>query len=398
MVDPAVANQPAATATANPIDVVCPGSPREMGLAQGAGLRHKIAASRKALFELEAFRQAQPRWLPYAGFRWLAERKAGRHMAGALAKEHSEMHQRLVGVAEGAGVQPNSLYLLNVLESLLSTVEGRYVRPGLGACSAVAVRGRRSATGEPVIARNFDYLPLVQPFYVLRDSRPRPGLRSLDFTIAPLAGAVDGMNERGLTITYNYAFTIDQRTAFTPVTMAIAEALGRSSTVSEAADLITARARWGGAILMLADAAGDIASLELSNSRSRLRRPPAGHDAIYHTNAFATEEMQAVQVPSDAVFTASAPTPLRGKRVLESSELRDRRLAWLMEPDRPLGADDLAALMSDHGEDESPGDHTLCTHGSYWYTTASLQYFPRSRRMRVAYASTCRAQYVETGL
>ena len=52
--------------------------------------------------------------------------------------------------------------------------------------------GKQNNLGPRIIARNFDYLPLVQPFYVLRESRPRDGFRSLEFTVAPLGGAVDG--------------------------------------------------------------------------------------------------------------------------------------------------------------------------------------------------------------
>mgnify|MGYP002527445259 CR=1 FL=1 len=61
-----------------------------------------------------------------------------------------------------------------------------------------------------MVARNFDYLPLVQPFYLLRESRPTGKLRALEFTTAPLAGAVDVMNQQGLCITYDYCFTIDK--------------------------------------------------------------------------------------------------------------------------------------------------------------------------------------------
>jgi hypothetical protein len=389
---------PTETCAAGLVDVVCQGNPYQMGLIQGQGLRDKIRASRGALAELEAFRLEQPRWLPFAAFRHLAERRAARLMAQALAREHPEMHQRLTGIAAGSGVRLGPLYLLNALESFLSSVEGRTVRPGLGACSAVAVRGSRSATGEPMIARNFDYLPLVQPFYVLRDSRPQGRYRSLDFTVAPLAGSVDGLNEQGLAITYNYAFTVDMPSARTPITMAIAEAMGRCSTVAEAAELIASRARWGGGILMLADAGGDIASLELSNSRSHLRRPEPGNDALFHTNAFCCGPMRAVQAPTDAVFTSRAPLALRGRRVMESSEMRDCRLARLLERGEPLDPDQLARMMSDHGDEGVASGTTLCMHSDYWHTTASLQYFPKSRRMRVAFAPTCNARYRELSL
>ena len=87
-----------------------------------------------------------------------------------------------------------SLHLMNVLEPLISDLRDKTIVPPLGGCSAIAVSAARSSCAEPMIARNFDYLPLIQPFYMMRDTRPTDGLRSLDFTVAPLAGAVDGLN------------------------------------------------------------------------------------------------------------------------------------------------------------------------------------------------------------
>ena len=180
------------------VEVICQGSAKEMGFAQGAGLQHKIHGARQVLAKLEAFRLQQPWWLPYSGYRWLAERKASHFLTRALNRHHPALSQRLAGIAEGAGIGLRTIHLFNALEPVLSSVAGCTACPG--ACSAVAVRGRRSITGEPMVARNFDYLPLVQPYYLIRESRPQGGLRALEFTTAPLVGAVDGMNEAGLCI------------------------------------------------------------------------------------------------------------------------------------------------------------------------------------------------------
>ncbi len=379
------------------IEVLCQGTPREMGLAQGVGVQNKIHAARQALTKIEPFRLQQPWWLPYPLYCWLAEQRASRFLAGPLCRDYPAMGQRLAGIAEGAAIGLKAIYLLNALEPLLSSVGGCTVSPG--ACSAVAVRGRRSITGEPIVARNFDYLPLVQPYFLVRESRPQGRLRAFEFTSAPLAGAVDGMNEDGLCITYNYGFTTDEpRAPAAPISMAIAEALERCGTVAEAADSIASKPRWGGGLLMLCDASGDIASLELSSTRSHLRRPALGEDVLFHTNAFSTAYMREVQIPWDAVYTDRAPTPLRGARVHQSSELRDERLKELLGEAEPLGADDLGAIMADHGPTGTPDDNTPCVHGSYWYTTACLQFFPKSRRMRVAYDTACQARYEEAEL
>src|SRR5437773_9450288 len=83
--------------------------------------------------------------------------------------------------------------------------------------------------------------------------------------------------------------------------------LQRCATVVEAADRISSRPRWGGGILMLADASGDIASLELSNTRSQLRLPSDASDVLFHTNAFFTEKMKEVELAANAYYTDLAP-------------------------------------------------------------------------------------------
>src|SRR5262249_31977816 len=148
------------------LDVVCQGAPAEMGRAQGAALADRIRAAGAALSQIEAFRARRPWWLPYPLYRHLAGRKARRLLADVLARQCPGVGQRFLGLADGAGMGPGQLYLFNALEPLLSSIRDSTACPA--ACSAVAVRGRRSADGAPVIARNFDYLPVVQPFYSLR--------------------------------------------------------------------------------------------------------------------------------------------------------------------------------------------------------------------------------------
>jgi hypothetical protein len=378
------------------IDVLCAGLAGEMGLAQGEALRPRILAARAALRELQAFRVRQPWWLPYPAYRMLSERRA-RRIVEAFAPIFPETSERLHGIARGAQLSLPAAALLNVLEPVLSSVGGCTACPG--ACSTVAVLGRRSALGETLIGRNFDYLPLVQPFYILRDNRPRGGFRYLDFTLAPLAGAVDGLNEHGLSISYDYAFATDVPAGpAAPLSMILAEALARCRDVAEAVAWIVERPRWGGGLLMLADAAGDVASLELSSTRSAVRRAAPAEGVLFHTNAFTTPHMEAVQVPRAAVYTERAPAPLRGRRLHLSSERRDARFRHLLAGDERLAVADLARIMADHGPAAAPDDFTPCVHGSYWFTTASLQIMPQSRCLRVAYETACRAQYADFSL
>jgi len=369
-----------------------------MGLTQGTELRQKILGTHQSLRDLEAFRLEQPGWLPYPLFLKLAERKVEKALVPALRQSNSAMLARMQGIAKGAGLPLGSVCLMNAMEPFISSMEGRAVVPPLGACSALAVRGTRSQTGEPIIARNFDMLPLLQPFFMLRESRPRDGFRSLDFAVAPQAGTVDGMNEKGLTITIDYAFVTDLGPPNALISMLIADALASCATVTEAARRITATPRWGAGMLMLADASGDLASVELSNTRAGVRRPAAGEDWLLFTNVCFCPETCPVQVSESAVWSNKSPSPLRGGSVLQPHTDRCRRIQDLLLKQSSVGPDELAAIMADHGPAGVAGGASPCVHTGYFNTTAALQWFPARRAVRVSYGAACTARYVEIAL
>jgi hypothetical protein len=380
------------------IECRCAGDPHEMGFAQGQAIGPRIHALRRSLPDLEAFRLEQPWWLPFPMFLKLAEAKAAKLLVPALSQLNPGAFARLEGIAEGAGAPLNSLCLMNSLEALLSSVSGRTVASPVAACSALAIRGARSFNGQPIIARNFDYIEWAHPCQILRESRPQAGFRSLEFLMAPQAGAADGMNEKGLCITMNYAFVMDAGTPAPLITMAIAEALACCATVAEALDLISRRTRWGAGMLMLADASGDIASLELTNTRSAHRRPPLGEDWLVHTNVCKCAETRAVQVPDAHVYGENVPRSLRGQRVLKCHADRADRIEKLLRQTPKAGPDELAAIMADHGPNGTPDSSSPCVHSDYFRTTACLQWFPAERRVRVSFANPCVADYVELAL
>ena len=369
-----------------------------MGCEQGRRLQPEIHNLRRRLRELESFRLEQPRWLPYPWFLRLAETRCANALVPALKRAAPAVLARLQGIAAGSGLPLRSLCLMNALEAFLSSTEGKTVPAPLGACSAVAVRGSHSTNGEPMVAKNFDYLPLAQPFYILRESRPRNGWRSLEFTLAPQAGTVDGVNEKGLCITLNYAFATDASNPAPLITMAIAEALSQCQSVNEAAEYIARQPRWGAGMLLLADASGDLASLELTNTRSALRRPPPGQDWLVFTNVCRCPETCAVQVPDSARYSDRVPRALRGQPVLGWHAERAARLEQLVQAQKPIDPEALAAIMSDHGPTGVADGASPCVHTDYWRTTACLQWFPASRTVRVAYTTACQAKYVEFAL
>lgn len=324
----------------------------------------------------------------------LAESRARKTLQSALAHAAPAMWMRLESMSHASEVSIGRLALMNALEPVLSDLSGSVTTCMESGCSAIAVGPERTDGHGPLLAHNFDYLPSVQPFYAVRDERPSDGLRSLQFFVAPQAGMVDGINQAGLAVTYKYAYTTDLGPPAPLLSMRLAEVLACCRSVKEAVKYLTTTSRWGSGLLMLADASGEIASLELSSTRSALRS--AGRaQTLTHANHFHCDATCAVQLASAAVHSHRAPTPLRGIRVHQSSEHRDCRLRTVGQKSSALDPDTIARLMSDHGPDECPSADTICMHSDYWHTTASVQFVPQSCTMRIAYAPACAAVYVD---
>lgn len=373
--------------------LVLSGSHYDLGFIQGNVLQHRINEAIEVCLSDSTFRAEKPWWMPTWLYVCLAKRTAARMLEKPILRHYPAMHERVAGFADGSWLDSAMCYFITAFEPMLASVSNKSRLPA--ACSALAVRGARSGVGEPFIVRNMDYAPVLRPYLIVRSDRPRGRYRSVQFGVATNCGALDGVNEHGLCITYNYAHTTDDAVPHAPLSTVITEALQTCRTVREAEELIAASPRWGGAILMLMDADGDLASMEVSSTQSAVRRPAPGEDVLFHTNFFSTAKMKAVQVSEHAVFTSRAPGTLAGHRVLASAEERFGRLRNLTSAPAPIGLEEAIAIMGDHGPSGIAGQNTVCVHSAHADTIASLQYFPRTRRMRVDFTHACRADHVE---
>jgi hypothetical protein len=375
------------------INVVCSGSSADRGFAHGKSMAELIRKSAGAIHDLEAFRLQSPRWIPYQAFVLLADYKAERAVRSGLVNELPGTWARLQAISKGSEISLRRLALLNALEPVLSDLTGTVTGLEAG-CSAAAVGAHRSGGHGAILAHNFDYLPLVQPFYCLRDERPDDGLRSLQFSIAPMAGTVDGINEAGLAVTLNYAYATDRNRPAPTISMRLAETLTKCRTVPEACHYLTQSSRWGGGLIMLADANGATASVELTPTKHFVRTGSPG-EVVTHANRVCGVPTLAVQLPENAVYGEQSPRALRGHRVHSSSEHRELALQEIEQHDAPLDPDTLAQKMANHGAAGLPSQLTLCVHSDYWHTTACVQLLPEARRLRISYSTACQARYTD---
>jgi hypothetical protein len=286
------------------------------------------------------------------------------------------------GIAKGAEIDESVLFLMLAGELILAQINYR-----LGACTAAAVDAERSALGEPMVIKNFDYPQFFQPYYITRLCRPEETASTLDVTTAPMAGCHDGINEHGLCISYNYGHGTDMPNVNVPISLLVQETLENCASTSEAIDFLSAGKRSGGAILLVADASGHIVTVEMSSNFSGVRGPQNG--IIINTNHYKCREMASYDIPRNAYYTSKNVRALRGVRVHESSELRYARAEQLFSGLEVIGMKDLLGVFSDHGESGRGDDNTICRHGPYFSTTCSIIMLPSSKRLLVTYGNPC---------
>jgi Acyl-coenzyme A:6-aminopenicillanic acid acyl-transferase len=360
----------------------------EMGYQQGLQAREAVHHLFSNLNQVEALRAEKPLLVPLRLFVSYGMRHASREMLSDVSEHCPRQKSRMEGIAKGAGVDESLLFLALIGEITLAKIDYR-----IGACTAVAVNEERSALEEPMIIKNFDYPMFFQPYYVTRYSQPVETYATLDATVAPLAGCHDGINEHGLCISYNYGYGTDMANANVPISLLVQETLENCTNTREAIDFVCASKRCGGAILLLADASGDMVTVELSSNFCGVRDPEEG--ILINTNHYKCREMTSYDIPRNAYYTKNNVRALRGVRVHESSELRYARAEQLLSDMEYISIKDLLSVFSDHGESGRGDDNTICRHSPYFNTTCSIIILPRSKRLLITYGHPCDSVFTD---
>lgn len=252
---------------------------------------------------------------------------------------------QLQGIAEGYGIEARDLFAYLHL-GLIEDADGRSLTEEDG-CSVVACQ---AASAGPVLAKNRDYRGEHRALQrVFLESDPAWGGRrilSVGSLGSPSAFS-SGMNSDGLALA-------DTRIGWRRPGVGwlryllMNEVLIRAGTVLEAMSFIESQPHAGGGSLVLTDAAGHAATVELGTGRVRSRT--AGPAGIGHTNHFLDPDLRAGQ-------TRSPEDP-------EASNSRGRLASietWIEgNKSEPPALEDLAALMASHEMNDRPA---LCRHG-----------------------------------
>ncbi len=271
-----------------------------------------------------------------------------------IAKEAPALVEEMDGIAQGAGVDREAIYVLNCIVELS--------RP---ACSLV---GYAQAPGGPVVGKNVDLAP-GEPALAVTVVELGGGRQLLR---AHWPGTVwgDGVNERGLSIAAASVSTAEHRDDGIPTNMAVRLVLERAGNVDEAVEVVAElKIAAKGFNAVVADPDNALI-VERSVNKMAVREPEDG--VLCATNHFTNPDLAELMTATEA----------------QLAESRDR-LARLEELARARegGREALQEILADHGPP------AICRHEGAVVTVAALVLRPRARVLWFAGGRPCEAPF-----
>jgi hypothetical protein len=224
--------------------LVCSGAPRDLGLDQGLRFREVIRA------EVER------------RLRGKRSRPAASRFARDAARFYPHMAERAEGIARGARVSSADL-----AELLADECRG-------GRETVAGVRAEASGSGVWIALST----EREAPFFVRR-SEPENGYHSLEIGIPWRAPALTGVNQHGLVVAASgvmVSSSASLSTCAAPVALLVQDCLQRFDGVDKALEWCERRPAGGNGSILLADAGGSLARVDLEGERREVHRDTDG--------------------------------------------------------------------------------------------------------------------------
>lgn len=302
------------------------GSAFERGRQHGERARERVGRSLGNYAKLFAFNgmpweEAQQRALKY------------RDLIGAF---DAALLEEMEGIARGAGRPFSEILALNARTEVLPPTF--LTGSDSGECTAIAVSPRASATGETLLAQNWDWIGSQREALIVLRVREADAPACLTLTEAGMLAKI-GFNSLGVGVCLNFLRSVhDGKQLGVPVHLLL-RALLKCANVRDAVSFATGLTFGGSSNILMADRGGEAASLEFSPKGLRVVRGEGG--TLCHTNHFTHPEAAAWQ----ATHVPNLSTLPRLERAQQHAASRPKH-----------GIEDLKRLL----RDESAGLLSIC--------------------------------------
>ena len=296
-------------------------------------------------------------------------------------REAPTLIEEMQGIARGAGVPFERIFLLN---SLLDLNCFRYLQmmDAFAGCTTFAV-AKEAGTGRTLIGQTYDMPEFHQKNVTLLRLKPAQGPRQLVMTFAGIVGCA-GLNENGLAVNINYLSAQDCGPGRLH-SVTVRQSLG-CTQLADALTMPVVPPRAGGAHYLIGDDAGNIISIETSGLRHDIMYPEG--NAIGHTNHYLSAYCkEAEHIRRNSI----------GSSLARYTALR----RFIKEQGDSLTVQGLIDLTKNH----TSYPRSICAHGADSdpkgfknKTVSAMIQIPAERKMHITLGCACEGEYHEVKL
>jgi isopenicillin-N N-acyltransferase-like protein len=289
------------------------GSAFERGRQQGEGARTQIVNA------LARYREVIPKAIQLP---WEAASREARKFLPYAEEAFPKFLDELRGLAQGSGVSFEEVWTLNCYEGLTE------VRQQVWGCTCLAVRDDQTSNGHVLLAHNEDWNSVDRDSVYLVRAQPDDGPAFLGMTYGPALVNI-GLNAEGVGVAINSVYPTDGRVGVPRILCS--RAVLEARTIGQAIRACVPKLRAGGYSYLLADAHGELYSIETSATTHDMTYGQEGW--LVHTNHYLSPKMQAIE--EAGTYSSSNVRLNRARRLLQAQ----------------LGAvtiESLQALLRDH--------------------------------------------------
>jgi isopenicillin-N N-acyltransferase-like protein len=211
--------------------------------------------------------------------------------------------EEMRGIAAGANVPFGDVWMLNCYEDALE------LRQSPRGCTSVAVGNDQTASGHVLLAHNEDWSLADQGNVYLVHSEPDDGPPFLGMTYGPLLVNI-GVNTEGIGVAIDSVYPTDGRLGVPRILHS--RAVLKARTIGQAIGACVPKGRAGGYHYLLADANGELYSIETSATAHSILYGEGGW--LAHTNHYLTPRLQALEVPG--IYAGSHVRLNRARRLV----------------------------------------------------------------------------------
>ena len=291
-----------------------------MGLQHGTLNRERIQKS------MDIYRKA---FLELGKLQWNQALRIAKSFVPTIQEYDVEALEEVKGIAEGAGCRIEEIIALNSRTEIMFSA-GK-LSTLLDGCTTVCVLPERSATGNTILAQNWDWKPSCEGSAILLEKRMRKGVSSFNFIEAGMVARI-GMNSAGIGSAGNYLETDkDGKTPGVPIPF-IKRKILSSRHISQAIKAVTNSKRGSSTNYMIGYRQGFAIDIEVTPDELYVLYPQDG--LLVHTNHFLSPNFKAQDI-SRSRITDTLYRNWRLERILSSKTGK-------------IGVDDLKKAFSDH--------------------------------------------------